>query len=322
MAHVTFIHGISNKPPEEKLLQLWLQSLSTNMNGRSDAIDLGTEGVSSSMVYWADVLYENPVTENTIEEESLSGIRGYESLDVTLAGHEESDPSMAWREHLEGDEKEMVDTLSQRLSFDVLKDDTSTAVATAIDTTLERIPLPWFIKRRIMKQFLRDVHHYLFAYEFSPRKDVTYQVQKEIRGRAIKRLLEGSKKTGPHIVVAHSMGTIIAYDCLMNMNECPPIDGLITIGSPLGIDEVQDKLTGWTRENGFPAKLNGPWINIYDTLDPVTGFDGNISNDFKKNGEELIEVINEPNWGAWRHNITKYFAGEKLRAALCRTIGI
>ena len=119
------------------------------------------------------------------------------------------------------------------------------------------------------------------------------------------------------------MGTIIMYDCLKRVAECPAIDGLMTVGSPLGIDEVQDKFAPeWTRANGFPEKVKGPWINVYDTLDPVTGFDGNIANDYKRNGEEVIEVINEQNWGSWRHNITNYFSEPKLRAALLNMLNL
>lgn len=55
MPHVTFIHGIMNKPPADQLLQIWLRSLAGN-----DGLDLDGEGVTYSMVYWADVLYEKP----------------------------------------------------------------------------------------------------------------------------------------------------------------------------------------------------------------------------------------------------------------------
>jgi hypothetical protein len=116
---------------------------------------------------------------------------------------------------------------------------------------------------------------------------------------------------------------VIAYDCLKRVPDCPPVDGLITIGGPLGIDEIQDMLKPeWSREDGFPAKLRGPWVNVYDTLDPVTGFDGNIANDFRKGGNEAIEVINEQNEGMWRHSITKYLGKPKLRAAIAKQLGL
>ena len=88
----------------------------------------------------------------------------------------------------------------------------------------------------------------------------------------------------PHIVVSHSMGTVIAYDCLKRVADCAGVDGLITLGSPLGLDEIQDKLQpGWSADDGFPhEKVGAEWINVYDRLDPVCGFDPELANDFQK----------------------------------------
>ena len=55
MPHVTFIHGMANKDPEDELLSIWVNALAA-----SDGLRLSTKGVTSSMVYWADVLYEKP----------------------------------------------------------------------------------------------------------------------------------------------------------------------------------------------------------------------------------------------------------------------
>jgi hypothetical protein len=313
MAHVTFIHGISNKPAQDKLLRLWLRSLE-----EKDGLDLGTSGVTTSMVYWADVLYPEPLADAGLES------TGDLENNAAVAERAGADPDMSWRQKIVGDEKEMVDALAAKLTFDVLVDDLATPPASEFDRSLERVPLPWFVKRRIMKEFLRDVHHYLFNTSFSPRAGVSYQVQDEIRQRMVSVLKEGAAKPGPHIVVSHSMGTVIAYDCLKRVPECPVVQGLMTIGSPLGIDEIQDQLQpGWSREDGFPsAKVAGGWVNVFDTLDPVTGFDGSIANDFRKGGAEVIEVINEPNWGAWRHNITKYLNGPRLRDSLGRLLNL
>lgn len=313
MAHITFIHGISNKPPRDKLLTLWLRSLE-----EKDGIDLGSNGVTSSMVYWADVLYGEPLADVAMES------AGDLEDNAAVAERESADPDMSWRQRITGEEKQLVDSLAAKLSFDVLVDDDFAPAESEADRQLERIPVPWFVKRRVMKEFLRDVHHYLFNETFTPRPGVTYKVQDEIRRRMIDGLKAGVSQPGPHVVISHSMGTVIAYDCLKRVPECPAVDGLMTVGSPLGIDEVQDKLQpGWMREDGFPsANLRGGWVNVYDSLDPITGFDGDIANDFRKAGEEVIEVLNEQNWGRWRHNITKYLNGSKLRESLAKLVEI
>jgi hypothetical protein len=74
----------------------------------------------------------------------------------------------------------------------------------------------------------------------------------------------------PKVVVAHSLGTIITYDVLAD----PSMTGLnnvtlITIGCPLGIGNVQNRLrNGAGRPNPIPNGMVG-WSNFADRWDPV-----------------------------------------------------
>lgn len=309
MPHVTFIHGIANKPAEDVLIRIWRDSLA-----RDDGLDLGAEGISSSMVYWADVMYAEP------EQEMAE----HESSDSVIA-KSDADIDMSWQEPLEGFEKKWTDDLAASMNFDASPPDGNDDFQPPVEDmekSFERIPLPWWLKRRIMKAFLRDVHHYLFNTESTPRPGDKYLVQDEIRSRTIEALKIGAAKPGPHIVVSHSMGTVIAYDCLKRVADCPRVDSLMTIGSPLGLDEIQDKLQPeWSRNNGFPDLcVAADWVNVYDRLDPVAGFDPNLANDYKKAGTPIIKDINEQNYGKWRHNISKYLGGAELRQNLKRML--
>lgn len=309
MPHVTFIHGIANKPPHEQLTDLWCRSLSN-----SDGLDLGSEGVTCSMVYWADVMYESPLAEG--DQESASNEAAAENVSA--------EPVDLGMDEMDTEEKIWTAKLAGKLAVPLALEEAVEAAPTPVKETLERIPLPWPLKERLMKRLLRDVHHYLFNVRHSPRAGYSYQVQDEIRNRTIKALQEGAARPGPHIVVSHSMGTVIAYDCLKRVGDAPAVDGLITIGSPLGIDEVQDKLKPeWSRDNGFPhEKVRGPWINVYDTLDPVAGFDPKFANDYRKNGDRVVEDINEQNHGSWRHDISKYLGGAQMRGKLRELLGL
>lgn len=71
MAHVTFIHGIANKPAEPELLRIWRDALADG----SDPLPLGDHGVTSTMVYWADLMYPAQETPWT-----LSGTAGRHRL--------------------------------------------------------------------------------------------------------------------------------------------------------------------------------------------------------------------------------------------------
>lgn len=311
MAHVTFIHGIANKPPADELIEIWRRALA-----QDDGINLATQGITSSMVYWADVLYAEPARE-TDAHESVG--------DEAIA--QESDEDMQWRVGIAGEEKSFVDRLAKTLDFDARSpgDDDFTPEPTD-EPGFERIPLPWFIKRRLMKALLRDVHHYLFNVEYSPRPEDTYRVQDEIRTRLVTALQKDSKTNagrGPHILVSHSMGTVISYDCLKRVPDCPTVDAFMTIGCPLGIDEVQDKLKPeWTRDDGFPdLNVRGRWANVYDRLDPVA-FDTKLANDFKRGGEAVVVDQRQKNGGKWRHSIDKYLSKDELRRILAQQLGI
>jgi hypothetical protein len=300
MAHVTFVHGILNKTAPEELVRLWRRGLA-----EEDGFDLATRGITSSMVYWADVLYDKPLVESARAE----------SLEAAAEAGEVEAISMEWRDELRGKERELVEGLASQLGYDDVGEQDPPPPGPQSGPTLERVPLPGFVKKRIMAHLLRDVHHYLYNVDFSPRLGARYLVQDEIRRRFVAALEEGASQPGPHVVVSHSMGTVIAYDCLKRVASCPRVDALMTIGSPLGLDEIQDALAPeWTRLDGFPGdRVAKRWVNVYDGLDPVAGFDGNLANDFLKGGLPSVEDIHEPNWGKWRHDISKYLRGARLR---------
>lgn len=304
MPHVTFIHGIANKPPKDKLLWLWEQSL---IDG---GLDLSSEGVTTSLVYWADVMYAAP---NALED-------GFESVNEGL-GTEEADEDQAWIDGLSDQEKAFVARMQDKFGVDAKSpegdDFTPEAPAEDVDDLrFEAIPLPWFIKRRVMKCVLRDVHHYMFNATHAPRPGETYQVQDYIRKLFVDQLVEDSAANdgGPHVVVAHSMGTVISYDCLKNVPDCPGISAYMTLGCPLGISEVYDNFhPAYDKDTAFPdpGKLAGNWVNVYDRLDPVA-FDSKIANDYQKNGRKVIIDQKVRNSGAWRHSSSKYFKQQAL----------
>lgn len=321
MAHVTFIHGIANKPPRDVLLRSWIAAL-----GDGDGPELDALGVSSSMVYWANFLYSKP----TAPEAAYETAEAMERAGV-------DDVDMDWALHTKGEEAAMVAGLAAKVGFSELAAGELPSVPGELgrgergevapggdrEGEFERIPLPGPLKRRLMSIFLRDVHHYLFNTTFSPRPGEQYAIQDAIRAEAVRVLAEGAARPGPHVLVTHSMGTVIAYDCLKRVPGCPPVDALMTIGSPLGLDEIQDGLKPeWSRRDGFPAAhMPGQWVNVFDRLDPVAGFAPSLAGDYQRGGNKVIRDVDEPNYGRWRHSISKYLGGEKLRAALEELLG-
>jgi hypothetical protein len=307
MASLLFIHGLSNKPEKDYLLKLYARKLA-----HEDGPSL--DGVASTLIYWADVLYPTPDTDLAAYEHAASGTEAIENArDAAVL-----DPAKLAPSHVPDKERIFMDRMLR--TFKVGLEDLDPATLSAEERQAlqyERIPLPAWLKNRLMGKFVRDAHLYFFNKEFSPRTGATFKVRDELRKRFLDALKAITADGRPVVVLSHSMGTIIAYDCLMHEPSCPEIQGLMTVGSPLGVDEVQDFFPKWNRENGFPSdKLKGPWINVYDPLDAVACADPRLANDFRREGAPVIEDVEERNWGTWRHSISKYLQGKQLRTKL------
>ena len=306
MGHIVFVHGLDNKPEADYLFNLWRRKLA-----HDNGLDLDNCGISSSMNYWADVLYESPDTNLAAYESAIGGIEAIGAADAP-----------GELNHLEHKDDDRIRRLARQLDVDPDKvEETQPTETEVLAVQQERVPVPAWLRTRIMAKFVRDAHHYFFNVEFTPRPGASFRVRDELRRRFME-CLRARPEQGPVVVVSHSMGTVIAYDCLMHEPDCPPIDGLMTVGSPLGLDEVQDFFPNWKRDEGFPAaKLNGPWVNVFDPLDPVAGGDPHLANDYKLHGQAKVEDLREDNWGTWRHAISKYLQGPLLRKRLAEMLG-
>jgi len=168
-----------------------------------------------------------------------------------------------------------------------------------------------------------EAYYFLFDKDYRRPDGVSFKVRAELRRRLLERLRAVSEQAEKVILVTHSMGTMIAYDVLRNCAGCPPVDTLFTLGSPLGVKEVQDELMATNRKTvDFPAAALRRWINVYDPLDVVCGADPILANDFATVNGRSVEDVRESNWGNWRHTVTHYFAGSTFRTRLAEALGV
>jgi hypothetical protein len=98
--------------------------------------------------------------------------------------------------------------------------------------------------------------------------DYLYGPWTEAMRAPVRRALLRSPR--PKVVVAHSLGTVITYDVLSEPVFAGfRVDLLVTIGSPLGIGNVQQRLRdGAGRPNPVPKPVRA-WSNFADRFDPV-----------------------------------------------------
>lgn len=101
-----------------------------------------------------------------------------------------------------------------------------------------------------------------------------------------KQLLREAVRNGDRVLlIGHSMGSIIAYDSLWELDHLEGIhhcvDCFLTIGSPLGMNYVQKRLIGMAHkeERSYPGNLRR-WINVAARGDLVA-LDPSLADDFR-----------------------------------------
>ena len=177
------------------------------------------------------------------------------------------------------------------------------------------LPLPQvardLIARTLTSAFLSDVHDFL--YDNIKRHAMTSAL--------VERLRPGG---GPFAIVAHSQGTMIAYEVLRHLRKADcDVALFLTIGSPLGIQEVQDAFGTWGDERRVPECVSR-WVNIADKMDPVA-IDSDISNDYRPN-EAGVAIENFASWGLNEdamtdpHSATGYLRAPETQAAVRKTV--
>jgi hypothetical protein len=114
------------------------------------------------------------------------------------------------------------------------------------------------------------------------------------------------------VVVAHSLGTIIAYWLLAEEIKEAEVPLLITAGSPLGIDAVKSRLP---RPRKFPPGVR-QWLNVADEDDPVALYARLDRRTFLEGIENLSDVDNrdEP------HSIRRYLADTTVARRIARAL--
>ncbi|MGN9837821.1 hypothetical protein ACTMTI_06845 [Nonomuraea sp. H19] len=125
-----------------------------------------------------------------------------------------------------------------------------------LDWLARRRGVPVKLLARIMVAFVREVHAYLAL--------------PERRGPARAQVAEAIREHRPRVVLAHSLGSVVAYEALHTYPDLE-VELLVTLGSPLGLPgAVFDKLEpGPVDGNGLRPPGVGRWVNLADPGDFV-----------------------------------------------------
>lgn len=290
---IVYIHGIGNKPVASVLKCQW------------DSVLFGAPmGDRTRLAYWVD-RDRYPVPEAATcadkdqpnEAEAGMGVRALAELD------DETAPE------LDAQGRRVMAALEQRLRQEG---------AAGTGPGAKVLPLPegmrrW-VTRLITQMFLKDVRDFFFDAGKRARMEQALRERLDLRG-------------GPFIVIGHSQGSMIAYHVLRQLqkDDCD-VRLFVTIGSPLGIQEVQDVLgkLGPGKPLAVPECVDR-WLNVAERLDPVA-LDADLSNDYGANSrgikvDNIVGLQINPEWQSNPHSGTGYLAIDVVRNAVRETAG-
>lgn len=151
----------------------------------------------------------------------------------------------------------------------------------------------------------------LRAMVFDLKQVRRYLTDDELRGRA-RRRLAALITDDTRVVVAHSLGSVVAYECL---HELPGhgVRALVTLGSPLGVPTIRDRLA--PPPGAWPGDPEMTWTNVVDAGD-VVALVKDLGPEF---GDAIVSVVQHN--GSHAHEATAYLAGAATGRAIAEGLG-
>jgi hypothetical protein len=128
----------------------------------------------------------------------------------------------------------------------------------------ERGPLNWSWVQAILRAI--DKHSHAMsekALELFTRDVYLYCTLPGIQ-QAINRIVQKALTDEPTVIVAHSLGTVVAYSILTTDPRALKVPLFVTVGCPLGVRAIRDLF----RPIQSPDTVNH-WYNAFDTRDVV-----------------------------------------------------
>lgn len=247
---VVYVHGNGNKIREDLLKSQW------------DVALFGQDmGSLSRMAYWARVRYPEPLSDLVSDEIELLPVSPLDDVAAPPAVEPaEAFIAQTLREVAAWENVDMMDLGLESW----LRDMTYTADALAAGenitppqtSSFEALPFPQALRIRAFRELTRRTFVDVFAYFFGGFKEQMRQVVRDALAAAEK----------PVVVLGHSLGSIIAYDVLRERRSSSlQVPLFVTVGSPLGVAEVQDLVE---RPLEVPASV-AAWLNASDARDMV-----------------------------------------------------
>ena len=89
-------------------------------------------------------------------------------------------------------------------------------------------------------------------------------------GARLTSAIDSARRQGrPVILVAHSLGSVVAYDALASAKDAPPVERLVTVGAIVGAPGMRQLLLGGALDDTLriPTSVKS-WVNVRRPGDP------------------------------------------------------
>lgn len=159
--------------------------------------------------------------------------------------------------------------------FDFIGDKVEEVIGLGLDEIKQQLGFTTKLIDRGLKKVLADLGRYYLKDE--DRNSVRERLRKVLEEYHEQEIL----------LVAHSMGSIVAYDVLRELGrETTPavtVSRFATIGSPIGLAHVKRKMQlEWGRRLRTPSVVSKSWVNFADRRDYVA-LDSHLRDDYRPN---------------------------------------
>ena len=258
------IHGLGNKPPMELLEKWWKQSICEGLN----AIDKPRFFLPFKIIYWSNFIHTQPLNPQETNKENPLYLE-----DPYL-------PAKDFSQKLSGKlRKKFLDYLEKQLDKLLLNEDLSINFSVITDI--------------IIHHFFKDLEiYYSKEGKHGPQGDA---LARTLIQDQLTQILKKHKKKDI-LLIAHSMGSIIAFDVLHKNLADIEIDTFVTIGSPLGIPIIMKKMMIEHKlkldEQGklkTPDNIRNQWFNFSD-LDDKVALNYNLQDDYFANIHDIRPI--------------------------------
>ncbi|MFI5722465.1 hypothetical protein [Streptomyces cyaneofuscatus] len=314
-SRLVFVHGIGGPRDPERELGAWKAALAQGMrlSGHSATADrlLSDTSVECVFASYADLF--------TRRQE-----QGTEDLAV-LADDEEaasvlSDLLIDWVEALSSEaedprERRLLEHARAEAATGTQQQGSLQVVRRALNVTTTLLALrPWgrtaqWITPKVMVGHLSQVARYLARGE---RDSSGRTLDCRIRDRVLAAVSDV-----PSVVVAHSLGTVVALEALHEITTPTPL--FVTLGSPLPMRTVI-----WPRLAHQPPAVPPhveKWLNFWDR-DDILAVRPYLERDIRPNGSRVLPAsLRIDSDGTWVHSAEKYLAQPAVAGRVAEALG-